>query len=411
VHRKITGEKIDNINLVVLVYKNLLKIIQFGLIKVFPGLANLALIPFITIKLGANEYGSYSLKLGYAILITTVLSAVLTQPMYRFLSLKKEGQDFFNSLMLALFSITFLVSSLIVFFHKSSLIISLGFGLYSASALLSAYISVRLQIDSKIFQLAKYEALRLLIFISIIIFVELANMHLAVNHLLIGLILSNVVPFISLSGRLHFKWFSKDWLISILNYGSKSSIWLLMAGIPIVASKTILSKNLNEFDFGIYALIADITYRGFGFLNSAVNMWAFPNLSRIYESKDFVKVKQMLTFSLSVYAIFGAILLFTLFLILNIVKVHLGSLSLISIISIFFANLMWQSMSIAHKPLELSIRTGLMVVLLFLGVIIFFLTHVFLHFMLDYSAILSVTIPTIIIACFYNFITFNAKLS
>lgn len=66
-------------------FGDLMKIIQFGLLKVAPGLFNIGLIPFLVTKFGPEAYGDYSLWLSYAMLVATVVGAVLTQPMYRYL--------------------------------------------------------------------------------------------------------------------------------------------------------------------------------------------------------------------------------------------------------------------------------------------------------------------------------------
>jgi O-antigen/teichoic acid export membrane protein len=389
---------------------DLLTIFQFGLIKVAPGVINLAMIPYLIFQLGSGQYGVYSLYLGYAMLCTTVLTAVLTQPMYRFLSSRENEESMFNFLMLLLCLANGLITYIIVLLHNSSIEIALAFGLYSAGALLSGFIGVKFQINKKISYLAIYEALRISIFLGTIIYVIYEGLTLNIKHLLFGLIISNIIPFFIFSRNLNLRIFKKEWFFLIISYGSKSSLWLLLAGIPIVLSKTFLADNLTEQQFGLYAATTDISYKGFAFLNAAITMWAFPKLSKLYESQLFDKAKTVINFAISVYLISGCLIISVGVLLANYFNFDYGVLPYSGFMLIIFANFLWQAMSITHKPYELNIQTGRMVLNLFIGVVSFFLIYLFIDKVTKISVLYSVTIPAIIVASIYCFYSFRVNL-
>ena len=389
---------------------DLLTIFQFGLIKVAPAVANLALIPYLIFNIGSSQYGLYSLYLGYAMLCTTVLTAILTQPMYRFLSSRKNEESMFNFLMLILCFANGLISYIVILLHNSSIEIALAFGFYSAGALLSGFMGVKFQINGKISQLAIYEALRLFLFLGTIIYVSYAGFSLQIKHLLFGLIISNIVPFLIFSRNLNLCIFKKEWFFSIISYGSKSSLWLLLAGIPIVLSKTILADNLTEQQFGLYAATSDISYKGFSFMNAAITMWAFPKLSKLYESQLFNEAKIVLNFSVLVYLVFGCMTVFIGVLLAKYFNFDYGALPSFGLLLIIFANFLWQAMSITHKPYELNIQTGRMLLNLFIGVISFFLIYLFIVKVTKISILYAVTIPAIIVATIYCIYSFRVNL-
>lgn len=351
-------------------FNDLKKILAFALIKVAPGLFNVALIPFLVARLRPDAYGNYSLWLSYAMLVATVIGAVVTQPMYRYLSSRPEDRALFDSFMLVAAVAAGAISTAVAVGLNAPGWLPLGYAAFSAGTVLSAGVSVGFQIDRRIGRLALYEGLRVLTIVLPIAAPILMGQALETGHVVLGLALSNFVPLALLSGPLRLVAPPGQWLRKATLYGVKSAAWLLLAGIPVVGSKSILSSALTPDSFGAYSAFADITYRGFGLVNAAVTMWVFPVLSRRFDEGALEEVRHLLRFALSIYALSGAAVLagaLALALAKPDLTAHLsGGLAAIALITL--ANFAWQGMSIAHKPFELTVRTTRMVLLLAVGV-------------------------------------------
>ena len=143
-------------------FNDLKKILAFALIKVAPGLFNVALIPFLVARLRPDAYGNYSLWLSYAMLVATVIGAVVTQPMYRYLSSRPEDRALFDSFMLVAAVAAGAISTAVAVGLNAPGWLPLGYAAFSAGTVLSAGVSVGFQIDRRIGRLALYEGLRVL---------------------------------------------------------------------------------------------------------------------------------------------------------------------------------------------------------------------------------------------------------
>lgn len=393
-------------------FGDLMKIIQFGLLKVAPGLFNIGLIPFLVTKFGPEAYGDYSLWLSYAMLVATVVGAVLTQPMYRYLASHPGERELFNSFMLATGGIAGAFSIAVGLKIGAPLHLAGGLAVFSLGTVLSSGIGVSLQIERRIGRLAVYEMLRVLtIFVSIALPLTLGQ-NLTISHVVLGLAVSNFVPLLMLMEWPRFGKLELGWLRKVALYGAKSSAWLFLAGLPLVGSKTILSTTLNETAFGTYSAITDIAYRGFGMLNAAVTMWAFPLLSQRFDSGAYDQVRGTLRFALTVYAVAGVLILIGGIGLVKWQPFLAAPLSggFLAVVSIVFASFTWQAMSIAHKPFELNVQTTQMLLLLAFGVGIFFGIQILLGKTSDIDPVFSITLSMIGVAGFYSLISFNISL-
>ena len=381
-----------------------MQIARFALIKVGPGLFNIVLIPYLVAQLGAETYGSYSLWLSYAMLVATISGAVVTQPMYRYLSSRPEDLAFFTSFTLVMAALAGGIGLGLSLGLGAPLLLAAGYGAFSAGTVFSAAVAVRLQIARRIGRLACYEALRVSTILVPVAWPAVTGQPLEIGHVVLGMALSNLVPLLLLGGRPGFRLPEGDLLKRASLYGVKSAAWLLLAGVPIVGAKTVLSGTLPEDAFGAYSAIADITYRGFGMMNAAVTMWVFPLLSQRYDEGAFAEVRHSLRFALLVYAgAGGLVLLVGAGIVLGLEPATLGALpgGLTVMACITLANFAWQGMSIAHKPFELTIQTTRMVLLIAIGAAAFLVVSALAGGMAPTESLYAVNVTLVVIACLY----------
>lgn len=382
----------------------LLKIFQFGVIKVVPSAFNLLLIPYLVKVLGAGVYGTYSLLLGYALLVATVVGAIVTQPMYRFLSSRPEELELFNSFAFLAAGLGAVVTFCIVFLQSGNLSFGLGFAIFGWGAVIFGAASVRFQIENRIGRLALFEFLRVITFVLGLAVQLVIVPELVVRHVIFAISLSYIVPLFLLMQRPSLTAPDLDWLLRSASFGAKSAAWLLLAGIPIVGSKAILLDRIPDVEFGAFAALADISYRGFGIVNAAIVMWVFPAISRAYDENRFRQVRQLLTFSLATYGVFGLVALIISMVMAQHYPSVVGSFSngLVAVGAILVSSFMWQGMSIVHKPFELTMRTSRMVVFMLVALTLFVTSSFGMMDFARLDAIISLCLSLMIASMFYS---------
>ncbi|MFG6581119.1 hypothetical protein ACGYK1_17125 [Sulfitobacter sp. 1A13191] len=371
------------------------RIIKFALIKVVPGLFNIGLIPYLLVTLGPVNYGLYSIWLSYAMLVANALAAIVSQPMYRFLSSRPEERDHFASFGIGAAGIAGVFSAIVVLIAGAPWWIAFGFGILSVGTVLGTVVSIEFVIDGLIARLAAYEALRVCtIFVAIAIAV-FAGDELGFGIVVFAMALSNVLPLVMLAKRYRFSLPGIWWLRRVAPYGVKSATWLILAGLPVVSAKSILLQAMPEGAFGTYAAITDLTYRGFSIANAALIMWAFPLLSRQFDAGEFAEARQTLRLALLLYSFVGIAMILGVAIAaeeLSLFNVSVLPGGLYAAIAIAFANFGWHIMSISHKPLELSLRTTRMAVSMALAVCTFYVLVFTLTRLTEFNALYVVTL-------------------
>ena len=351
----------------------LVRIAQFGAIKVIPGLLNIAIIPILHAEMGASGFGAFSIFLGYALLSITVLGAVVTQPMYRFLATDWNSLTNFNAFALItglLGSVSGFVSAYLV---EWRLLEGCLGALFVFSAITYTALTVRFQIQGAITRLVVMEASRVAILFAIVLIgsIRLGSMEFVVA--LTAFWLSYFIPLFVALRNLQLTWPDRAWLGKTMRFGYLSAIWLLLAGMPLALSKSLIAGRVGEIELGAFTANLDMYYRIFSILNIAITMWAFPAMSKAYDSGDRNGAARIQNYALLVYAIGGlsAIALACLGAVFYRpfpVAMHDGMAAFTILISACFV---WQAMSLAHKPLEMSRRLHFMVAAIALSFLIF----------------------------------------
>lgn len=352
---------------------DLFKILQLGTIKVVPGVFNLALVPYLVFAMGASAYGDYSLLLSYALLVAAVVGAIVTQPMYRFLSSCPDDVNLFNSFMYSAAAFCSVVTFGVVFIGSGQWLYALGFALFGAGVVTFGAFSVRFQIEGQTGRLACFELLRVFSFLISLVVQWAAFNTLDIGHVIVAIAASFLVPQAVFARGLKMAHPSLRWLKDTASFGTKSAIWIFLAGVPMLATKSILSTSVSDVEFGYYAAFADIAYRGFSILNAAIIMWMFPLVSRAYDDALHNRVKQLLGFALGTYAAVGISLIGTAIFIAYLQDLWVAPFSsgLLAVSTIMLSSFFWQTMSIAHKPFELAMQTTKIVVLMLAAIAVF----------------------------------------
>lgn len=391
---------------------SLFRIIQFGMIKVVPGVFNIVLIPYLLVALGTASYGLYSTWLGYAMLVANSLAAIASQPMYRYLSSHPGEREHFASFAVGVAGLAGLASFGVALMAGAPWLLALGFGGLSVGTVLGTAISIDFAINGRIARLTAYEAFRVLVILLALAVPVLAGAQLRIGHVVLALALSNLLPIMVLARRHRFGRLDAVWLRRIAPYGFKSATWLVLAGLPVVSAKSILLQAMPEHAFGTYAAIADLTYRAFAIANAALVMWAFPMLSRQFDEGRIAAVRRTLRFALLIYALGGvAVMAGGVVAVEGLLLFDISALpgGPLAAIAITLASFGWHGMSISHKLYELTLRTTQMAGLMALGVAAFYALTFSLIRIAGLDPLYVVTMSMSGVALIYSLISINQK--
>lgn len=353
--------------------RTLVRIMQFGAIKVAPGFVNILMIPYLHRMMGGAGFGQFSLFLNYALLTITVLSAAVTQPMYRFLSSDRGSLSRFHAFAVMAGGLGSLGGAVSVLFVGGTPRQAVTGATFVLSAILYTVITVRYQIEAKIRRLALLEAVRVLILAAVVLAGPLATGTIGFEAVLMAFMLSYLVPLIFSVGGLRVELPDRAWLATRIGFGFKSAVWLVLAGLPFALSKTLLAGRVSPVELGAYSANADMYYRIFSILNVAVAMWAFPAMSTAYDAGRLQEARRTLWFGIGVYCTAGISVMAVAIAGAFVIGQFPGQMEggAVSFSLIIFSCFLWQGMSLGHKPLELANRPGLMVIFMSASFILF----------------------------------------
>lgn len=393
-------------------WDSLLRIMRFGLIKVVPGVFNLALIPYLLVVLGAEAYGLYSIWLGYVVLVANTIAAIVAQPMYRYLSSRPDDRNLFAGFAIVAACIAGLVSFGVTTILGIPSALSIGFAGLAMGTVMGTAAVVDFTIVQKIGRIASFEGLRILTILVVLAVPTLRGTGLELTHVVFGLAISNILPLLVTVRGLRPGVPRFEWLRECGRYGTRSAAWLLLAGFPVVGAKTILLAQMSNEGFGTYTAIADLTYRGFAIANAALMMWAFPLMSRQFDAGKLDEVRQTLRFALLVYGVGGIVTLLGILGSLYFLPIEVSTLpcGVVAVVTITGASFVWHGMSISHKPLEMTLRTARMAVFMAIAVGAFFTLTYSLIALTEWNAFYIVTLTMIGVGATYAIVTFSQRL-
>ena len=354
----------------------LIRIAQFGMIKVAPGLVNLALIPVLHENMGGGPFGDFSLILGYALLTITVLGSVITQPMYRFLKSDWQSLGSFMGFAMIAAGLGAVVTIALAAIFEAAFRQALISGAFVGSAILYTTLNVKYQVESRIKWLVTLETVRIAILAGAIFMRVLMGDAIDIVYALAAFWLSYLLPVLLCLRDLKLIFPSIEWIREKLNFGAIAAIWLVLAGLPLPLSKTYLQTYVGDVEFGAFSANIDMYYRAFSMINVAIAMWAFPAMSAKYDAEDYAEATRLQLFSGGVYIAGGIIVSAVVCIVAASFEQFPATMQggLLPFAGVVVACFLWQGMSIAHKPLEMSKRLLTMVGVMLVAFLVFVIT-------------------------------------
>ncbi len=332
---------------------------RYGLARVAPAVAGIVIVPLVLAALGPETYGRYSIYLGLALLIASLASALITQPMYRFLASDGGLEAMYRAGAWMLAGLAGLVTGAVILMTADRLDAAVAFGLLATASVACAHLSVSLQIAGRPGRLALMETVRAILLIA---FLALQADRLS----LVGAALAQAG-----AAALALVLFNRGYALrapgaamtGMLAYGAKSALWLVLAGSPLTIVKAVLLRVGPAAEAGALAALLDLAYRACALVNSAVTMAIFPALSRAYDQGRFGELRRSLAFGICVYFGCAVALLAAGWGLLRLSGEGGAGLTGIGPATTLLAAaacLALQAMSVSHKPYELRLQTGWM---------------------------------------------------
>lgn len=385
--------------------------IRYAAVRLIPGALAILLVPLLIRYLGAEDYAHYSVLMAISLLSASLFSSIATQPMYRFASVNPDYAPIMRCVAFFLGIASGFFSIMATYIYSPNVLQSLAFGWLSASTTFFTATSVLIQIERGAGRVAMLEIART---VSLILFFLVAiQFTIDITIAASAQAISYTIATFIMSKNSIYEAPSWNSLKLIGNYGAKSALWLLLAGAPPLFLKMTFNALLSPVHAGTLAALFDISYRTVGMVNASINMALFPSISRKYDAGQVTKARNLINFAMATYLSVAAIAIIGSFsVIYALEKSSFQSLPstarTISLLAVTVISL--GAMSIAHKTLELRLKTGRMVCSMFIATVpsatIYALTLAGME--TNISLILSaVTIPA---AC-YSIFSFRTRLA
>ncbi len=351
----------------------LIRIAQFGAIKVFPSLINILMIPILHAQMGAGPFGAFSTFLSYALLSITVLGAIVTQPMYRFHSSEWEGLSKFNGFAIFAGAIGSVVGFAFAYLTTGRSLEGWMGAFFVFSAVIYTTLAVRYQVQGSILRLVTLEGSRVSILFLLVLFGTMRSSKIDPPLAIAAFWLSYFLPLLPFFRDLNPSFPSRTWINEKVKYGYLSAIWLLLAGLPLAFSKSIIAGYVDETEIGAFTANLDIYYRIFSMWNIAIAMWAFPSMSAAFDAGERDQATRIYRFGVLAYLIGGLGAVAAIIAMGSIFRPFPAAMQggLVTFAILVVSCFVWQSMSLVHKPLEMSARLHLMIGLMALSIATF----------------------------------------
>lgn len=392
----------------------------------FLGILTSGLISFITIPLivnfyGVEGYGSFSLVQNIILVLISFGGGWLNQCVLRFNNYSTQ----FKFTIFQLYFITFLPLSLLCFTILTLMDVGIFISIIgTVTMFLGSLVALSIAFYQSRFYARKsfyFDFVRIFIFVLMVI-----TFHYTVSELptLLLLILSFFISylisfffllridfkFFKLSIDLFIKKFDQGYFISLVKqhnylfqYGWPLALWFTVSSLLNVSDRYIIDYYLTDKEVGTYSAIYDLLYKGISMVYAPILVAGFPIITQKYNSgnkKEALNfLKKLIVFEVIIFLFIVLIsFFFKSFFIQNIVGVPVTVESLGLIMPIILGAFVWQLAMLIHKPLELELKTKVM-----LGFILLSLSaNVFLNlFFIPTMGITFAAYSTLFSALFY----------
>jgi O-antigen/teichoic acid export membrane protein len=363
------------------------------------GIISVFTVPLIINYYGIGSYGRFSLLQNVILVLISFGGGWLNQCVLRF----NDYSTNFKFTIFHLYFITFFPLSLICFcililINNGILIAILG----SLAMLLGSFVALSITFYQSKFnvRISFYiDSVRVLMYLLMVVFFNFCSYY---NTNIMNLILSFFFSFLmsffvvlwldfeffKISLNLFFKSFSREEAIIffrknkyLFDYGWPLTLWFTSTSILNVCDRYIIDFFLTDDQLGIYSSIYDLIFKGVTLLYAPILVAGVPIITQKYnsgnKSEAFMFLKKLIFIELLIFlAIVAVAFYLRSFFLEKIVGLYVTEQTLALIYPIIFGAFIWQLAMLIHKPLELALKTKVMLLFSLIVMVINFLANV-----------------------------------
>ncbi|MEI7661613.1 MAG: oligosaccharide flippase family protein [Bacteroidota bacterium] len=398
--------------------------------KIIPALANLAIIILAVRFLGKAEYGKYSLIFYAAMLLSTLTFGWIQQSILRFLS-AYPGEKvivinrFFLLTLMSTLSAAIVGGFLCIFYFQLSWADTAVVILYIFMYNLFLFHLTLNQAGRKSLRYAILEGTYNLFYIVLFLLIVLVfNQHLFIV-LFIAMVLGLLVTeFLRLTVLPEGKagidpsqvYFHAGFTKQVFNFGFPITIWLFLSYFLNISDRFIIKEFTSYENVGTYSAIKDFIIKIATFSTIPILLAYHPMIVEKWNQNMKKEALKLIREGLN-YCLLIAVVVFVVFMVfqelfytrilhLQVIRQFLVSASLIG------SAFLWQAAMLIHKPLELLLKTRLMLVAIVAALVVNTLANLLFVPLYGYpaSAVISLlSVLTYIIVIFAFLFRFNKQ--
>lgn len=383
------------------------------------GLLSLFVIPFIVRIFGTKVYGEFTLIQNIILISISFISGWLNQSILRF---NNKTLYFKNAIY-----ILFILSILPIFLLFASYTVIKGVDVILVLLLFpiviyGGYFAVKIsffQSENEPLKAVGFDLIRVFSNILVILILFYLIEYKSLYVLFIAMFLSYLIPVVAFQNKFKIKYLSlfkidyfKNQLsknINLLNYSLPLALWFVFSSLLNVADRYVISIYCNYQVVGEYSAVYDLINKIVILLFSPFLVAGYPLIAREYNNGNRINVisllKKIIVYELILFVVsflffyyFGFDLLFR---ILNLKGNEFNRIAYL----IFIGTFLWQLAMVAHKPLELMLKTKVMVYIVILSLFVNLVINVvfikkFGVVVAGYSTVLSAIIYLVVVVVY-----------
>lgn len=356
------------------------------------GTINFLSIPLIIEIYGIENYGQFSLVQNIILIIISFASGWLNQNILRF----NDNSTSFKVNILLLYYVIVLpiiiLSIFVILLLKYSLLIAIISSFTIAIGGITAIINTFHQSTFNAKKNVFFDIFRVVSFVVFVCLFGKINQGEFVLYLVISFFVSYLIAFMlklkndirllkttisiylkNLNVKKISKIFSDN--KAYIQYGLPLSLWFTFSSMLNVGDRYIINLFLDKTAVGNYSAIYDLIYKGVSISFAPILSAGYPLISKLYNNgnteKAYIFIRRLIFFEIIILVIgvFISIYLAQFFL-ENVVRVEVNSTNLQIIPLILIGAIVWQIAMLAHKPLELKLKTKEMLVFVAISLIL-----------------------------------------
>lgn len=395
---------------------------------IVPGLLNAAMVPILKHLLGTEDFGSYSLKFNFLLLLIATVIGGLYQSIIRFRAAAEKNLNGFYYQVFSLgryllFPIavpSFLIA--LFYFHQSILfsvlfsLCTIGCGMQNMAMGIS-----QAGFQSKFIMLS--EGIRAIVFfvfgISLLLFFKSNTQEILFFSLLSSYFISivlllkkNKVRWQALTG--FFNTPNKAFeTVVFLKYGFPLAMWSAVYYFFTYLDKPYVALDFNLTVQGNYQAMFDIIFRGITILMSPFPIAVLPILSQALEEGNALRglmlLKKLVWLQMGLMVVGCLLYWFVAFKVFaNILSVPINFNYKTSGLLMIIACMVWQIGLLLQKPYELAKKTGLLLKFMLIALVVYFVLFIFIRSKIG-VCFYQYTLPFLIAGIVYNILCTTFK--